>query len=229
MAIDTGMQDIFNKWFKYKDGKLYWKIRPLTNGINIGDRAGNINSSGYRSVKLLGITYREHRIIWIMHYGDIPEHLVVDHENRVRDLNLIENLRLVTPQQNRQNSEQQDNAKSKFYGVHINNNKWYAQICKPYKETYLGKYDEEIDAARAVNIYCKENKIDIFNDVIEPFKSPQRNTKKSANFQSTQKGVIWNSNRCKWQVYINRKGYGSFSLEWEAIAKAKEVIANLGI
>ncbi len=36
-----------------------------------------------------------HRLIWIYHYGPIPEGFEIDHINRKRDDNRIENLRVV--------------------------------------------------------------------------------------------------------------------------------------
>lgn len=46
---------------------------------------------------------RGHRIIWWFCNGEIPEGLQIDHKNRVRNDNRIDNLRVVTQEENNQN------------------------------------------------------------------------------------------------------------------------------
>ena len=43
---------------------------------------------------------RRARLVWIAEYGDINPELWIDHINRIRDDDRIENLRLVTPKEN---------------------------------------------------------------------------------------------------------------------------------
>ena len=64
-----------------------------------GKRCGYKRPDGYRGIEYKGVAYFEHRLIWIMFYGDIPDGYCVDHINCVRDDNRLENLRLVTPTQ----------------------------------------------------------------------------------------------------------------------------------
>lgn len=58
------------------------------------------SSSGYRLVKLLGKTYRLHRVIWELHNGPIPEGMEIDHIDLNIENNRIDNLRAVTKSQN---------------------------------------------------------------------------------------------------------------------------------
>ena len=55
-------------------------------GAKRGDRDGN--------------WYLEHRVIWIMHYGEISDDLVINHIDSDRGNNHIENLELVTQNEN---------------------------------------------------------------------------------------------------------------------------------
>jgi hypothetical protein len=93
-----------NDLFRYEDGKIFWKIRPCI-GRKAGDEAGTRYANGYIVAMYKGIRYPVHRAVWEMHNGPIPTGLVVDHINRDRSDNRIENLRLVTQQQNVWNSK----------------------------------------------------------------------------------------------------------------------------
>lgn len=88
---------------KYKyhpDGYLVFEDCPHLK--KIGKRAGTTDKLGYRRVRYEGKLHLEHRVIWKMLKGYWPKEL--DHINRIRDDNRIENLREVTHQQNRRNN-----------------------------------------------------------------------------------------------------------------------------
>ena len=127
---------MWSDYYEYADGRLYHKVsRP---GCRKGDRVGTPKSDGYRLIGHKGKKYREHRVIYEMHYGPIPEGLDIDHINRDRADNRIENLRAVTRSQNIQNSS--------WKGTHKKGNKWRAYIQLGDKKTYLGTYDTEEQA-----------------------------------------------------------------------------------
>jgi len=72
---------------------------------NVGAVAGSIRGKeGRIGVWIQGKQYLLHRLIWIWHYGDIPDKLEVDHYNRDKTDNRIENLRLVTRSVNQHNT-----------------------------------------------------------------------------------------------------------------------------
>lgn len=106
--------------FEYRDGVLYWKERPRHHflrdldwmGFNkktAGKKAGRIGKDGYVHIKFrrgmsgtasYGLT--AHRVIWMLHHGKWPDH-TIDHIDRDRRNDSIENLRDVTMSVNLQN------------------------------------------------------------------------------------------------------------------------------
>jgi hypothetical protein len=94
---------ILHGLFIYKNGKLYWKHKAILGRMKAGERAGYVNSDGYRKVGINGISYHEHRLVWRMHHpkGKMP--FVLDHIDGERANNRIENLRSVTLSENQQN------------------------------------------------------------------------------------------------------------------------------
>jgi hypothetical protein len=75
--------------FEYRDGVLYWKnaVRPSFNG----KQAGCDDGQGYIKVTINKKQYLAHRIIYLMHYGEMPT--TIDHADRDVHNNHIENLR----------------------------------------------------------------------------------------------------------------------------------------
>lgn len=139
--------------FKYKDGDLYW-IHDVNPNARANSKAGTLRQDGYIGVFIQGTYYFAHRIIWEMHNSEIPAGLVIDHINRVRSDNRVENLRICTLQQNHFNRSKQINNKSGFKGVswHKQKQKWVAQIKIEGRNKFLGFF---IDPVEAYEKYCK--------------------------------------------------------------------------
>lgn len=139
---------------RYEDGDLYW-IKTLSKRIVAGRRAGGIQSTGYIKTGFKGKTYQNSRLIWIMHHGDIPAGYVVDHINRDRSDNRLENLRLATIAENNYNMKAQRN-KWGFRGVSRVKNSWCSTIHANGKAHYLGVYPTKLEAARAYSEAARE-------------------------------------------------------------------------
>jgi|GEM_PF-4016083 len=86
-------------------GFLLWKPipdAPRWNALSAGTPAG-VSGTGYASVKISGIRYMVHRLLWKVYTGHDPRG-VIDHINGVRDDNRICNLRDVSPSVNSMNA-----------------------------------------------------------------------------------------------------------------------------
>jgi hypothetical protein len=129
-------QDI-NEYLSYdsETGIVTWKNKPAIKArVKVGDETSSSTHNGYKRIKFKGCEYRAHRICWFLHYGEDPGDMQIDHINGVRDDNRICNLRLVTNQQNQQNTD--------YLGVslHKRSRTWRALIRLHDDHIYIGNY-----------------------------------------------------------------------------------------
>jgi len=124
--------------FDYReDGELILKARTAYN-TRKGDAAG-CSSCGYRRTSVDYRRHMNHRLIWLWHYGYLPENRI-DHINRNKSDNRIENLREVSHACNLRNTGNHCTNTSGVKGVrwHKGNKKWAAHITVNGKEIFLG-------------------------------------------------------------------------------------------
>ena len=133
--------------FHYDGEKLIWKV-STSNRIKVGRAAGSVNNNGYKTAQVDGQNYLAHRLIWLYCFGHLPRGQI-DHINRIRDDNRIENLRDVSHTENMRNCKKQKNNKSGITGVrwHSASKKWAANIYIGNKEIHLGLFDCKWKAA----------------------------------------------------------------------------------
>lgn len=148
----TLTQEEAHRLFEYRDGALYWKVRPLsdfkTEGRHVqwNERYGyqQVGSCAgtYVNVSINKIRYQAHRIIFLMHYGYLPK--VVDHINGKHQDNRIENLRAATHTENLRNSKIAKNNTSGLKNVvwHKQRQKWGVRIIVDKKSKSFGLYDD---------------------------------------------------------------------------------------
>jgi len=105
MSNKTSMQQaLLQEIFEYSGGELLWRYDRAPRARK-GAKAGSVMNHGYKGVKISGKTYLLSRLIYVYHYGEIPEGLFVDHIDRDPTNNKIENLRLLTHAENTWNTE----------------------------------------------------------------------------------------------------------------------------
>ena len=73
-----------------KTGSLRWKV-DIGPRARAGNEAGHLIASGHQYVKINGIRYASHRIIWGLYAGEWPQGKV-EHINGIYDDNRIANL-----------------------------------------------------------------------------------------------------------------------------------------
>jgi hypothetical protein len=134
-------------FLEYKEGKLFW-IKSPSKRIQPRTRAGTLCPTGYRQVKIQGKKYLEHRLIWYLIKGVWPA-LEIDHINRKRDDNRIENLREVNHKQNCKNRKYKRKGRGKGYVFDRTRNKYMAYIKIDGRLKYLGRYQTAEEASTA--------------------------------------------------------------------------------
>lgn len=83
-------------------GNLCWKANPSI-GIMKNTLVSQKKENGYLNVKINGLTFRAHRVIWLMQTGSWPTGNI-DHKDRIRSNNAWHNLRNGTQAQNTWNA-----------------------------------------------------------------------------------------------------------------------------
>ena len=142
-------KELLNEIFEYKDGHLYWK-KKYCHKINLGQIAGS-EKKRYWQTNIFGKRYYNHRLIYIMHYGEIKNH--IDHIDGNGKNNKIENLRDVTRAQNMWNSIKPKNNNSGTKGISFlpRLKKWRARIKFNKKEFHIGVFEKKEDAIQKLN------------------------------------------------------------------------------
>ncbi|WP_421921402.1 HNH endonuclease signature motif containing protein [Marinobacter salarius] len=171
MKIEINKDDL-RKYFNYVNGELIWKERPIEdfqrdqdcktwNKRFAGKIAGTTeyreDTQSYRSYILINSKrHRRSRLVYIYHYGDIPEGLVIDHKSGNTLDDRIQNLRAVTIQINNFNRQKSSNNKSGVTGVHWSQKKqkWIAKGKENGKviQLYYGfSFDDAVKARKKWN------------------------------------------------------------------------------
>jgi len=156
----------------WKDGNPIWKETYNSRAVK-GSIAGNTNN-GYRRISITHNGKKAHvaahRLHWFMVYGEVPDK--IDHINRNRLDNRIENLRLASQSQNNRNRTKSKKATSIYRGVSWDKTNicWIATGKCPNtrKSVRIGNYKQEIDAAFAWDKWCTEVGVDEFSNLNFP-------------------------------------------------------------
>lgn len=163
--------ELLRKLLRYEPetGNLFWLTRPSEmfpeekycktwNARYAGRRAlTSDNGKGYKIGAIFYGVHRAHRVIWALQTGRWPTD-ELDHIDRDRSNNKWSNLREVSSSQNKANRPSKAGSSSKYLGVNYDTGrkKWLARIKKHKKATNLGRFDCEIEAARAYDKAAKE-------------------------------------------------------------------------
>lgn len=144
--------------FQYSDG-LGGLINKIDRGAaKAGGRAGCLSVRGYIQVSVDGRPYTEHRLVWWMVKGEDCE--ILDHVDRDKTNNKVENLRPATKAQNAANN-QHNGGKLGIPGVRIlksrekNKRPYAAYLSHQGKQDHLGYYatiEEAFEVHKAAHL-----------------------------------------------------------------------------
>lgn len=144
-----------NSLFQYSDGDLI-RISLIGKKAKLGEIAGHIGKRGYKYLSIYGKKYYVHRIVWLMHHGNLPK--FIDHIDGDRLNNKIENLRSCTATENSCNTKIRKNNTSGIKGVcwFKPQKKWKARLNFNKKEYFFGYFLTKEEAESALIIARSE-------------------------------------------------------------------------
>lgn len=146
-------QERLKELFEYKDGRLDRRGRRAKGGRH--KPIGTWDNRGYLRVAIDKKRYSVHRLIFLYHHGYIPEFL--DHINRDRGDNRIENLRECTQQQNMANSSISKRNTTGYRGVFYSKDvgKHASRINHGGRVRLIGYFDTPQEAAHWYNVVAR--------------------------------------------------------------------------
>lgn len=182
----------------FGSGRLFWRERPMDmfssdaqmkrfNSVYLGKEAfAGRDAYGYKCGTIFYKTYKAHRVIWAMKYGEWPS-LEIDHINGVPDDNRIENLRVVSTSINARNAKMRTHNTSGANGVNWSKSRglWEARIAIAGKRRFLGAFaniDDAIAARKAAesgNRFTSRHGLSLDDDIRTSRKSEREVSKKT--------------------------------------------------
>lgn len=108
--MEFDFENYIRTHFTYHDGVL---LRDDRKGSS-----GSLDKDGYLIIKIKGRQFKAHRIVWFLCNGEFPNG-VIDHINRNRTDNRIENLRDVSQAENVKNTERKVNRDTGYVGIYL--------------------------------------------------------------------------------------------------------------
>jgi len=128
-------------------GVFRWK-EVTSNRVKVGDVAGQSDTNGHIIIQVNGLRYMAHRLAWFYVHQQWPSE-EIDHKNRVKNDNRINNLREANRNENNRNVSKKKHNTTGFKGVtrHTKSkHKFVAQITVDGRCKYLGIFDTPEDA-----------------------------------------------------------------------------------
>ena len=130
-------------------GVVSWRVAPSRN-VRVGDPVESRNGN-YKCITINKRSYKLHRVIWKLVYGEDPMDAVIDHVDRDPLNNKLSNLRLLSHSENNHNEKVRSTNTSGTPGVYWDRDKrrWRAFIGVGGRRLNLGRFKDFNEAARA--------------------------------------------------------------------------------
>jgi hypothetical protein len=157
MAHQLPSVERLHELFEYKDGELYWKVKPSKHSrtSKVFAKAGHLKPNKYTTIGIDGKMYPLHRVVYKMFNGDFDG--FIDHIDGNPSNNKIENLRVATPAQNQSNAKLRKDNTSGCKGVSFDKskNKWKVRLQVNNKPILLGNF-EDFEFAELVMLEARQ-------------------------------------------------------------------------
>ena len=149
-AVDLTAELLRSLVYYDPEAGVFYSLSDRNGGIKAGQSLGSENGKGYIDFNLCGRSYRSHRLAWLYVYGVWPKDQI-DHINRDRADNRIDNLREASNKENQQNASLSKRNSSGYKGVtwYKRHQKWTASIRVSRKLLHLGYFKRINDAVAA--------------------------------------------------------------------------------
>jgi len=151
MPKDISQKELKDKLtYDPQTGEFKWK--KWWRGRKQSLIAGCFNKgTGYQLIMINQSQYLRSRLAWLYIYGYMPKNIEVDHKNKIRTDDRIENLRLISHQCNIRNCSLSKNNTSGICGVSYakESGKWVASIQFNGKGKRLGAFISKLEASKA--------------------------------------------------------------------------------
>ena len=148
-------QSILKEYLRYDDtsGEMVWIKNTHPTKNLIGRIAGGVSKrDSHKHIRLLGVTYRTHHLVWLYKTGKLPVGHI-DHIDHNEQNNRFSNLREVTQAENNKNQSKRNDNTTGVMGVWIDHrrkiSKYIAEIHVNGAKIYLGSYITLKEAALA--------------------------------------------------------------------------------
>ena len=146
-------QTILKELLDYdKNTGIFTWLKTRSPRAKAGDVAGNLRPDGYIRIGVKGSLYMAHRLAWLYVYGEWPSK-EIDHINRVKSDNRIDNLKNCSSRENSLNRSSSN--VTGLTGVTQVGKRFSSRIRVEGKKLHLGMFDT---AEQAHEAYLNEAK-----------------------------------------------------------------------
>lgn len=134
-------------------------------GMVKGDIAGSLHHLGYIHLMVDGVTYPAHRLAWFYCFQEWPEKYI-DHIDRNRSNNAIDNLREATREENGANMTIRKDNSTGYKGVSFirSRNKFRSRITHNKIVYFVGEFNTALEAHIARESKAKELQKEFYNE-----------------------------------------------------------------
>lgn len=139
------------------DTGIFIRLKSKTRPDSVGKTAGYISKEGYVVISIGNMSYKAHRLAWLITYGEWPDE-DIDHSDRNKSNNRITNLRKATRSMNCANVGIRSHNTSGYRGVSFNAQwgRWFAQIIVGGEKKFLGYFESPEKASEAYTSAARE-------------------------------------------------------------------------